>query len=251
MVPGHGRPGWKIEIIPDRVRSTIRVMEIERDSLVRKLFSQKKEVDFFRSASTEEIFTHIYLTNKWGDDETRSGKGSRLDSTTKLRAALPDMLQQLEIKTMLDIPCGDFHWMKDVELPLAHYQGADIVEPLIDENRRRYGNEKREFLHMDLLNDPLPTVDAIFCRECLVHFSYADIEKALQNIKKSGSTYLFATHFPERRFNEDVVTGKHHSLNFNLPPFNWPTPITELTEYYAGKRRGNKCLSVWRIADLP
>jgi len=115
----------------------------------------------------------------------------------------------------------------------------------------RYGNEKREFLHLDLLRDPLPKVDAIFCRECLVHLSYADIEKALQNIRKSGASYLFTTHFPQRKYNEDIVTGKHHSLNFYLPPFSWPQPELEFVECFAGKRRGNKCLSLWRIDNLP
>lgn len=218
---------------------------------LKKYFKKREESNLFRNASTEEIFTHIYLANKWGDEESRSGKGSNLAVTERLREALPDMLLQLNINSMLDIPCGDFHWMKEIDLPLTGYQGADIVKPMIEENQVRYGNEKREFLHLDLLRDPLPKVDAIFCRECLVHLSYADIEKALKNIRKSGASYLFTTHFPQRKYNEDIVTGKHHSLNFYLPPFSWPQPELEFVEYFAGKRRGNKCLSVWRIDSLP
>ena len=53
------------------------------------------------------------------------------------------MLNQLDAKSMLDIPCGDFHWMKEIELPLDHYMGADIVKPLIEENQNRYGSETR------------------------------------------------------------------------------------------------------------
>ncbi len=218
---------------------------------LKKYFRKREESNLFRNASTEEIFTHIYLANKWGDEESRSGKGSNLAVTESLREALPDMLLQFNINSMLDIPCGDFHWMKEIDLPLTRYQGADIVKPMIEENQVKYGNEKREFLHLDLLRDPLPKVDAIFCRECLVHLSYADIEKALQNIRKSGASYLFTTHFPQRKYNEDIVTGKHHSLNFYLPPFSWPQPELEFVECFAGKRRGNKCLSVWRIDNLP
>jgi len=218
---------------------------------LKKYFRKREESNLFRNASTEEIFTHIYLANKWGDEESRSGKGSNLAVTESLREALPDMLLQFNINSMLDIPCGDFHWMKEIDLPLTRYQGADIVKPMIEENQVRYGNEKREFLHLDLLRDPLPKVDAIFCRECLVHLSYADIEKALQNIRKSGASYLFTTHFPQRKYNEDIVTGKHHSLNFYLPPFSWPQPELEFVECFAGKRRGNKCLSLWRIDNLP
>jgi hypothetical protein len=39
---------------------------------------------------------------------------------------------------LLDIPCGDFNWMKLLNLGVD-YIGADIVGELIAENRRRFG----------------------------------------------------------------------------------------------------------------
>jgi len=220
-------------------------------SSLKKYFRKKQEVERFKNLSTEEVFTDIYHRNKWGDQESRSGKGSNLDVTTELRKNLPKMLESLSITSMLDIPCGDFIWMKEVDLPLVSYLGADIVAPLVDENQRRYGSNKRKFLHLNLLQDPLPEVDAIFCRECLVHFSFDDISKAINNIRGSGAIYLFTTQFPELKKNENIVTGKHRPLNFLLEPFNWPPPMMQFVELHTGKRRGNKCLSVWKIADLP
>jgi hypothetical protein len=35
---------------------------------------------------------------------------------------------------MLDAPCGDFNWMKEVDLSAVHYTGGDIVEPLVNSN---------------------------------------------------------------------------------------------------------------------
>lgn len=218
---------------------------------VRKQIRKKQELREFKQYSTEQVFTRIYTDNKWGDNETRSGKGSTLNITSDFRMALPDLLASLEVESMLDIPCGDFHWMQTVELPLQRYLGADIVKPLIEENQRLYSNQQRRFLHLNLLTDPLPDTDVIFCRECLVHLSFDDISRAVSNIKRSEATYLFTTHFPEIRHNQDIVTGKHHCLNLTLPPFNWPQPLTQIVEYHAGKRRGNKCLSVWKIADIP
>ena len=217
----------------------------------RKFFAKKTETKMFKNSSTEEVFTHIYHDNKWGDSESRSGKGSNLEKTSGLMTAIPEMLNQLDVETILDIPCGDFHWMKEIDLPLDNYLGADIVKSLIEENQKRYGNEQRDFVHLDLMRDPLPPVDVVFCRECLVHLSYADIELAVDNIKKCGAKYLFTTHFPEVTANKNIVTGKHHSLNFTLDPFNWPQPQIEHSEYFTGKRRGNKCLSVWKISDIP
>jgi hypothetical protein len=212
---------------------------------------KREELESFLLSSTEEVFTHIYESNKWGDSESVSGKGSNLDITSHLRAELPGLLRELEVTTLLDIPCGDFNWMKEIDLPVEKYLGADIVKPLVAENQRRFGADDREFFCLDLIRDPLPRVDAIFCRECLVHLSFEDIFSAIENIRNSGATYLLTTHFPSIRNNKDIVTGKHRSLNFTRPPFSWPAPIHGLIEYNAGKLRGEKCLSVWRIGDLP
>jgi hypothetical protein len=64
----------------------------------------------------EERFARIYSTNLWSDPESRSGVGSRLDSTRVLRAELPIALCQLEARVLVDVPCGGFTWMEHVDL---------------------------------------------------------------------------------------------------------------------------------------
>jgi hypothetical protein len=226
-------------------------MQLNPIRLIKKYFDKKKEVQHFKNLSAEEVFTQIYHTNKWGDEESRSGKGSNLERTVELRVRLPKILESLGANSMLDIPCGDFFWMKEMTIPLQTYIGADIVKPLIEENNRLHENASRSFVQLDLLQDTLPQVDVVFCRECLVHLSFEDIFKAIENIKSSGSSYLMVTQFPAVKLNKDIVTGKHRSLNMTLAPFNWPQPSSEMVEYHAGNRRGNKCLSVWKIDKLP
>lgn len=60
-----------------------------------------------------------------------------------------------------------------------------------------------------------------------------------------------ATQFPAHKQSKNIVTGKHRSLNMTREPFNWPHASIELVEHHAGNRRGNKCLSVWKIDELP
>jgi 2-polyprenyl-3-methyl-5-hydroxy-6-metoxy-1,4-benzoquinol methylase len=226
-------------------------MQFKLANSVKRYFDKKKEFRQFKKLSPEDVFTQIYRSNKWGDKESRSGKGSNLERTTEIRTQLPQILQSLGAQSMLDIPCGDFYWMKEIDLPLQEYTGADIVKPLIEENSRLYGNAFRQFVQLDLLQDTLPKSDVIFCRECLVHLSFENIFKAIENIKSSESGYLMVTQFPAHKQNKNIVTGKHRSLNMTLAPFNWPQPFIELMEYHAGSRRGNKCLAVWKIDELP
>ncbi|MDA1369417.1 MAG: class I SAM-dependent methyltransferase [Proteobacteria bacterium] len=212
---------------------------------------KNQELRYFRNASNQQIFTHIYEKNKWGDNNTRSGKGSNLDKTWRLRQELPSALAQLGVMSLLDIPCGDFFWIKEIDLQIDHYLGADIVPALITANTEKYGNSSVRFLHLDLLRDPLPQADAILCRECLVHFSFADARQAIANIKSSGANHLLTTHFPDIDRNLDIITGKHRPLNMCREPFNWPEPVIQIAEGDAGSKRGQKCLSIWSIADLP
>ena len=54
-----------------------------------------------------------------------------------LRNELPNLLQEFKVESMLDIPCGDFYWLKEVNLDFLTYTCADIVEHIIQENNIR------------------------------------------------------------------------------------------------------------------
>lgn len=141
--------------------------------------------------------------------------------------------------------------MKEINLSIEKYTGADIVTSLIKQNSQLYGSNLRQFVQIDLLHDNLPKADAILCRECLVHLSLEDAIQAIENIKSSAAQFLLTTYFPELQHNRDIVSGKHRPLNMRKPSFEWPAAIEEIVEYSIRSKQGTKCLSVWRIADLP
>lgn len=200
------------------------------------------------------IFAKIWTGNYWGDAESRSGTGSNLRETEHIRQALADLLESLHVRSVLDLPCGDFHWMREVPLPAgATYVGGDIVEQLVERNRSKYGSENRDFRTMDLMRDPLPAADLILCRDALVHFSFADIRAAVFNLKLSGAEYLLTTHFAGNRKNSDIVTGQWRPLNLTQAPFYFPPPLLTIDEQ-CSERDGeyrDKCLALWRLKDLP
>ncbi len=200
----------------------------------------------------KETFEHIYEKNGWQNDESLSGTGSTLEATRSIRRALPQLVDTFEIDTLLDVPCGDFAWMRHVDLEVDRYLGADIVEELVAENRRRYGDRQREFLQLDLVRDELPCVDLILCRDCLVHLSFDEVGGALERIRESGSTYLLTTTFPAQPTNRDIATGRWRPLNLERPPFEFSEPI-RLNDDDNPLARGplqSTRLALWRIDDL-
>lgn len=200
-----------------------------------------------RSTGRKRIFLNIYRTRGWDDQASLSGPGSSLATTENLRAALPDLLIRLRAQSFLDLPCGDFQWMKEVPLGVVTYIGGDIVEPLILKNREYYGN-RGDFIALDLLRDPLPKVDVIFCRDCLVHLSFREGLQALANIRRTGPKYLLSTTFPELAVNADTVTPYWRAINLERPPFNLPEPISMIKDHSDWQKNDRgKYLGVWRI----
>ncbi len=202
--------------------------------------------------TTEHIFTEIYEKNVWHEDETPSGTGSALQQTRKIIKELPALLIDLNISTMLDIPCGDFHWMKTIDLNGIGYTGADIVKEIIEKNNKTHGGDKIHFQNLNLISDKLPEVDMVFCRDCLVHLSFADVTLALQNIIRSQSLYLLTTTFTQQTGNADIETGLWRPLNLELPPLSFPPPLKVINEdcTEGGGAYADKSLGLWRIADL-
>lgn len=201
----------------------------------------------------EIVFEKIFRTNAWGDPESVSGAGSNSINTEVIRRELPALLRELNVKTMLDIPCGDFFWMKDVPFSAERYIGADLVEELIHRNTKLFGNSWRTFLRLDVLKENVPQVDLILCRDLLPHFSYRQIALALLHIKRSRSHYLLTSTYTARPANADVQTGGFRPINLQTEPFNFPAPLKIINEHcvYGDGIYYDKSLALWRVDDIP
>jgi acetate kinase len=242
----------------DAADSAVRVWVLpafEQIIIARQTLETLNDVEARRS-----VFTKIYQQNHW-QGASKSGTGSDLGQTAALRAALRAAVAELNIKTLLDAPCGDYFWMQAADLPLEKYIGMDIVPALIAANQQRYGSSEggpgsasaaREFIVRDIVREPLPKVDAIFCRDCLVHLTFADIQAALRNFKASGARYLLTTTFAAQRENADIFTGMWRPLNLERPPFNLPSPWRLIHEHCTEEngKYADKCIGVWELEGL-
>ncbi len=201
--------------------------------------------------SPAKIFSTMYAKDLWGGHESGSGTGSGLEQTRKIREALPSLVKELNVNKILDAPCGDFHWMKEVELNVDEYIGADIVAEVIAANARKYADKSRRFEVLDLMKEALPKADLILCRDCLVHLSFRDAASVVGNFKRSKSSYLLTTTFTRRAANKNVQTGQWRPLNLQKAPFNFPEPLKLIQEDRVLENGVDKCLGLWKIADLP
>ena len=206
----------------------------------------------FANKSVAEIFTETYTQRHWKSTESASGIGSELSQTEVLRHELPGLLRTHGIRSLLDLPCGDFNWMQHVDLEGINYIGGDIVEELIAQNQAKYASPHRQFQHLNLLTDTLPTVDCILVRDCLVHFSFEHIQQALANIKKCGIPYLLTTTFTSLKENEDIQTGHWRTLNLEKAPLHFPPPLALINEKCteANGAYSDKSLALYAVSEI-
>ena len=228
----------------------IRIEPRRRTVAERRFAEQAEEME---RLGLGERFERIYSTNLWSDPESRSGVGSAVDSTRVVRAKLPGVLRKLKARVLLDVPCGDFTWMRHVDLEGLDYIGGDIVPAIVSENQRLHGGKSRRFERVDLTRDKLPDADVLLCRDCLVHLSYANIRAALANIARSNVRYVLMTSFPGRGGNRDVQDGDWRTLDFQAPPFSLPEPLLTIVEQCEEEdgSYADKSLLAWPVASLP
>ena len=152
----------------------------------------------------------IWDRNKDLGIESASGVGSALSNTKDFREWLQNVIASLEIKTIIDLPCGDWNWMRLVNLDNVSYLGLDIVSECVIENIKKYATPKIRFEQFDAINQnfDFEAPDLIICRDFLFHLSVDCILNVLEKFRKSGAKYLITT-----TFNSDIVPSNQDLTN--------------------------------------
>lgn len=197
-------------------------------------------------AHRRHVFERIYDQNLWGDPESASGAGSSTAATDAIRRELPAVLERYGIRSLLDAPCGDFHWMKHVAVTLDRYVGVDIVRELIERNARLYETDRIHFACADIVADRLPEADAVLCRDCFIHLPTRLIRAALTNFRASRIRYLILTNDRDVQTYHDIPIGSFRRVNFMLQPFSFPPPLYVVSESDHGDRQ----LCLWELESL-
>lgn len=212
----------------------------------------KSLAGLFNSMLSKRKFTSVYRKNLFQGKESRSGGGSDLTQTARIRKELPLLLKEFGIRFLIDAPCGDLYWMREVDLPVKKYIGVDIVKEIVEINKTKFADQQRTFSELNISRDILPTADMILCRDCLVHLSFKQAIQIINNFKESGSKYLLTTTFINRSTNDELGRGFWRTLNMEKEPFNFPKPVRIINEEcteFDGKYT-DKCLGLYLLNDI-
>lgn len=160
-----------------------------------------------------DVFETIYRSNRWNGVESLSGPGSGLAATSHLPATLRKIVGDFDVRSVLDIGCGDGFWMPD----LPGYVGIDVSPTAIAAARARHPD--RTYLLADARDDRLPSADLVIIRDAIQHLPLADGQRLIGNVRASGSWLLLASTYVGGD-NVDIAPGDAYSPDLEQPPFD-------------------------------
>ena len=190
----------------------------------------------FEKKSLKEIFSDIYKHNLWDNyseskNEFYSGTGSRnKEINEKYVNSLKVFFKSFEKKpTIVDLGCGDFFIGSQLTGFANKYIAVDVVDELINFNKKKYNNLNVDFQSLDITKDNLPIGDVVIVREVLQHLSNKNIKNVLDKIKTQYQYLIFTEALPNLKnfkANKDFLNGPDTRLSLlsgiilTKPPFN-------------------------------
>jgi SAM-dependent methyltransferase len=145
----------------------------------------------------EQVFSRIYEDGLWGkgDGGFHSGSGSVEAHAAAYVQALSHYIAEHSIRRVVDLGCGDFTVGRKIVALGVDYTGADVVPALVQHHSAQHGSQKVRFVHLDIVNDPLPDGDVCLIRQVLQHLSNDQIAKILPKLARYRHV-LITEHYP-------------------------------------------------------
>jgi len=132
----------------------------------------------------EEVFTDIYESKIWGDDNNdayngSSGRGSDIEFNKYTYVPfLKKFITDNQIKSIVDLGCGSFTCGKLIYNDLdILYTGYDAYAKVIEKNSNEYLLPKYSFIHLDFYNNKEKIINGDICilKDVIQHWSLDNI----------------------------------------------------------------------------
>ena len=186
---------------------------------------------------TQKIFEDVYKNNIWGGG---SGDGSKLEYNKQFLNFLQKYVKDNNIKTILELGCGDFNLMKHFNFNGLKYFGVDIVESLIAENNKKYRKPNIKFFHEDIRGFKFErNYDLILIKDVLIHLDNSSALQVLYNVRHHRR--ILSVHDYGEVNNKEIYMGHFRCIDLN----NWPFYAdAECLFEYTSRLANKKCMLI-------
>lgn len=155
-----------------------------------------------RPADHGKIFRGAYASGKWGHG---SGPGSDPAQCKPYIHLVEDLIRFQNIRSVLDLGCGDGQLARAIDWGKAEYEGLDVVT----------GH--------DIRTCDLPPADLVVIKDVFQHWPNADIGLMLFRLREYGRilvTNTVSEQITGLPVNADIAAGQWRSVDLATPPFS-------------------------------
>jgi hypothetical protein len=146
-----------------------------------------------------------------------SGPGSTPAYSAPYRGFLASFIAEHQIKSILDLGCGDLEVMSRVAIGRASYLGVDVIAQRIAQNQRKH--RKLRFDVGDARTYPI-NADLLVVKDVLQHWNTAEVTAWLERLQTSAFRFALITNCNYGpTVNTDCPTGQWRALDLTQPPF--------------------------------
>jgi len=169
----------------------------------------------------KNIFDAIYLNKYWVDPQrgSESGPGSSFECSSEYLLFLQKFIHDYDIKSIIDLGCGDFNLMKHFNLQNVSYKGVDIVYHIIEQNKSKYTTPTVSFEYNDISECVYKNYDLLIIKDVIQHLDNSTIYKILKNITENKYILIINDY---TTINTDCLIGGYRPINVAISPFNLP-----------------------------
>ena len=178
-------------------------------------------------ASNAAVFSAIYERGEWANgaeanNKWTSGSGSNPKNARVYIAYLQNYLADHEIKSVVDLGCGDWQIGRCINWDGVKYLGIDVVDGVIEENTKKFSAPNITFLKADGTEYELPKADLLICKDVLQHLPFKDIQNIVKQFNKFKHCIVINDVDPIRLTceNIDIPRGHYRCLDIKKSPFN-------------------------------
>jgi SAM-dependent methyltransferase len=161
-------------------------------------------------------FSRVYEEDIW---EGGSGRGSTPDNTKDYRECLEAFIRGEDIKSVVDLGCGDWQFSQHVDWQGASYHGVDTVPSVMRQNQERFGS-RASFSCLDISTAPLPQGELVILKDVLQHWPTKTIVDFLPRLSQYKWALVTNCGTENDSLNSDVAMTGYRPLDLRLEPFN-------------------------------
>lgn len=182
-------------------------------------------------------FTAVYERGEWHNG---SGPGSGETETAVWREFLRKYMIRNDVRSVLDLGCGDWQSARLTDWTGITYHGIDIVPGVIESCQEKYSAPGITFECADILTCRLPAADLIICKEVLQHWPLHAITRFRKRVM--WRRVLLVNDWAPVCRNADTGPGGYRPLNLGTAPFGWP--VRDMLRYTLAYADGTREVKV-------